>query len=181
EVLERPLLEDDIRRELEEDAAELSRAAQRLERLEEATEHLAAQLARRAVDAAALVDGHLRAQVLGQDLDLHGMACHQPEGLHVHDEPGRRPLRPALDRRLHRQPVVGRVDLDRVEVLRVPREPFARRQLLWIEVLRERLVRPGARADADLRRYRETARFSTDNFSVSRPTVIDEPAGMVTP
>src|SRR5437868_15221733 len=109
------------------------------------------------------------------------MPRHQPERLHVHDEPGRRPLRPALDGRLDRQAVVRRVDLDGVEVLRVPREPLARRQLRRIEVLREGVVGPGAGPDADVRRYRETARVSTDSRSVSRPIAIDEPAGTFTP
>ena len=142
EVLERRLLEDDVRRQLEEDAAELPRAAQRLERVEEAAEHLAAKLARRPVDAAALVDRHLGAQVLGQHLDLHRMPRHQAERLHVHREPGRRALGPALHHRLARQAVVRRVDLDRVEELRVPREPLLRGQLRRVEVLRERRRRP---------------------------------------
>ena len=57
EVLERARLRDDVRRQLEEDAAELARRAQRLERVAEAAEDLGAELARRPVDAAALVDG----------------------------------------------------------------------------------------------------------------------------
>ena len=123
--------------------------AQRLERLEEPAEDLAAQLARRAVDATALVDRHRVAEVLRQHLDLHRVARHQPERLHVHREAVRRAVGPALHHRLARQPVVRRVDLDRVEVLRVVREPLLRRELRRIEVLREGLVGPGARADAD--------------------------------
>ena len=151
EIVERRLLEDDVRRELEEDPAELARAPQRLERLEEAPEDLAAQLARRPVDAAALVDRHRVAEILRNRLRLHRMPRHQSERLDVHREAGRRPLGPALDRGLRRQPVVRRVDLDRVEVLGVPREAFLRRELRRIEVLREGLVGPGARSDADRR------------------------------
>ena len=123
--------------------------AQRLERGEEAAEHLAAQLARRPVDAAALVDGHRVAQILRQHLDLHRMARHQAERLDVHREAVGRAVGPALHHRLARQAVVRRVDLDRVEELRVVREPFLRRQLRRIEVLREGLVGPGAGADAN--------------------------------
>src|SRR3954469_14555061 len=86
EILERAVLEDDVRRQLEEDASELALAAERLEHLEEAAEHLAAELARRPVDAAALVHRHLVAEVLRNRLDLHRVARHQPERLHVHRE-----------------------------------------------------------------------------------------------
>ena len=153
-------------------------ASQRLERLEETAEHFTAQLARRAVDAAALVHRHLRAQVLRQHLELHRVARHQAERLHVHDEPGRRSLGPALHHRLARQPVVRRVHLDGVEVLGVPREPLAGRQLRWIEVLRERFVRPGAGADPYVGQC-ETAFCRTDSFSVPRPSVTDDPAAHV--
>ena len=63
EVLERGGLEDDVRRELHQDPAELAVPPQRLERLVEAAEDLGPELARRAVDAAALVDGRALAQV----------------------------------------------------------------------------------------------------------------------
>ena len=116
---------------------------------EEAAEHLAAKLARRPVDAAALVDRHRVAQILRQHLDLHRMARHQAERLDVHREAVGRAVGPALHHRLAGQAVVRRVDLDRVEELRVVREPLLRRQLRRIEVLREGLVGPGARADAD--------------------------------
>jgi hypothetical protein len=56
------------------------------------------------------------------------MARHQPERLHVHHEVVRRPLGPAPHHLLGGQPVVRRIDLDRVEVLRVVREPFAGRR-----------------------------------------------------
>src|SRR5439155_23430521 len=60
EIVVRGLLGHDVRRELEQDAAELSGDAQRLERSEETAEDLAAELARGAVDPATLV---LRAPV----------------------------------------------------------------------------------------------------------------------
>ena len=75
-------------------------AAQRLERREEAAEHLAAQLARRPVDAAALVHRHRVAQILRQHLELDRVARHQAERLHVHREAGRRAVGPALHHRL---------------------------------------------------------------------------------
>ena len=87
EVVERRGLPDDVRRQLEEDAAELPGRPQRLERVEELAEDVRAQLARRPVDAAALVDRHALAQVGRQLLELHRMARHQPERLHVHHEP----------------------------------------------------------------------------------------------
>ena len=55
------------------------------------------------------------------------------------------------DHLLARQPVVGRVDLDRVEVLGVVREPLAGLHARRVPVLRERVVGPRARADADRR------------------------------
>src|SRR5438874_568312 len=79
------------------------------------------------------------------------MASHQSKGLDVHDELFWCPCGPALDHRLVRQAVVRRVDLDRVEVLGVVGESIARLDTGRIPVLRERLVGPGTRADADLR------------------------------
>src|SRR5713101_7717473 len=86
EIFERAVLEDDIRGKLKEDAAQLALAAQRLERLEKAAEDLAAELARRAVDPAALVHRHRVTEILGQHLELHRMSRHQSERLDVHDE-----------------------------------------------------------------------------------------------
>ncbi len=148
EIFERAVLVDDVGRELEEDAAELARRPQRLERREEAPEHLAAQLAGRPVDPAAFVHRHCVAQVLGDDLDLDGVARHQAERLDVHREAVGRPVGPALHHRLRWQPVVRRVDLDRVEMLGVVRKAFFRRELRRVEVLRQSLVGPGARSDA---------------------------------
>src|SRR5205814_8302175 len=51
EVVERRLLPDDVRRELEQDAPELARLTEWLERSEELAKDLAAQLARWPVDA----------------------------------------------------------------------------------------------------------------------------------
>ena len=153
EVLERVLLVHDVLRQLEENAAELARRPQRLERLEESPEDLSAQLPRRAVDATAVVDGHLVAKVFRQRLDLHQVSCHQPERLHVHREPVGRAIGPALHHGLARQPIERRVDLDRVEALGVVRQAFLRRELRRVEVLRQGLVGPGARPDADRRRH----------------------------
>ena len=180
EVVERGLLVDDVLRQLEEDPAELARAPQRLERLEEAR-----GTPRRAARAAAGRRGRARPPASrarrssGITSTLDRMPRHQPERLHVHREPGRRPLGPAGDHRLGRQPVVGRVDLDRVEVLRVPGEPLLRRQLRRVEPLRERVVRPRARADPHGRRHaadrtdaRRPQRRSRGSVSVIRPISI---------
>jgi enoyl-CoA hydratase/carnithine racemase len=67
EVVERVLLVHDIRGQLEENASELAGRPQRFERIEEPPEHLAAQLPRRAVDAAVIVDRHLVSEVLGTE------------------------------------------------------------------------------------------------------------------
>ena len=100
EVVERRRLRDDVRRQLEEDPAELPGPPQRLERAEELAEDDPAQLPRRPVDPAAGVDRHAVAQVGRQLLEPHRMPGHQPEGLHVHHEPGRRAVGPALHHRL---------------------------------------------------------------------------------
>ena len=149
EVVERRVLVDDVRRQLHEDPAELALAPQRLERLEEEPEDLAAQLARRPVDAAALVHRHLVAELRRDRLELHRMARHEAERLDVHHEVVRRAVGPALHHRLAREPVEGRVHLDGVEVLGVPRKALFCREFRRIEPLRERLVGPRARADAD--------------------------------
>ena len=125
EVVERELLVDDVGRELEEDSAELARRAQRLECLAEAPEDLAAKLPRRAIDPAALVDRRLVAEVGRELLLLHGMAGHHAERLHVHHEVVRGLVGPARRHRLGRKPVVGRVELDRVELLGVVCEALA--------------------------------------------------------
>jgi uncharacterized protein YecE (DUF72 family) len=119
------------------------------ERGQEPAEHLTAELPWRPVDTPAIVDRHRVAQILGQHLDLHRVPRHQPERLDVHREAVRRALRPAFHHRLRGQAVVRRVDLHRVEALRVVRETFLRRQLRRIEVLREGLVGPRTGTDAN--------------------------------
>ena len=151
EVVEGGFLRDDVRRELEQETAELPSRAKRLERRPEPPEDLGAKLTRRPVDPAAIVLRRLVAQVRRQLLDLHGMPGHDAERLDVHDEAVGRALGPALDHLLDGQPVVGRVHLDRVEVLGVEAEPRAGRHPLWVPVLRERLVGPRAGADSDRR------------------------------
>src|SRR6266508_6554709 len=97
QVLERAILVDDVGRKLEEDPAQLARRTQRLERFEEAAEDLAAKLARGTLDASAVVDGSIVPQIGRERLELHRVAGHEAEGLHVHDEALGCPLRPALD------------------------------------------------------------------------------------
>jgi hypothetical protein len=152
EILEGRRLADDIRGELNEDAPELPRAPDRLERLVEASEDLAAELARRPIDPAALVDRSFASQVGRKLLELDGVAGHEPEGLHVEDEVGRRPLAPLLDGFRLREAVVGGIDLDGREVLGVVAKALlARAHLARVPVLDERLVRPRAGPDPDRR------------------------------
>ena len=127
--------------------------AQRLERAQELREDERARRAGGAVDAAALVDRHLVAQLGRQPLERHRVAGHHPEGLDVDDEAGGRAVGPALHRLLGRDAVEGRVDLDRREALRVVGEPLAGGQAARVPVLDERLVGEGAGADAHRRRH----------------------------
>ncbi len=128
EVVERRRLANDVRRELEEDPAELPALAQRLERVEELAEDDRPLLARRPVDAPALVDRHALAEVGRHLLELHRVARHEAERLHVHDESVRRPVGPALDHLAVGDAVEGRVDLDRREPLGVVAKALARRE-----------------------------------------------------
>jgi hypothetical protein len=149
EVLERLRPGDDVRRELHQDPPELAGRAERFEGVVKAGEHLGAVLARRPVDATASVSRDI-AQVGRELVDLDRMARHYAEGLHVHREPGRRPLGPVLDHLPIWQPVVGRVRLDDVEPLGVVAQPFlAGLDSLRVPDLRQRLVRPRADTDPD--------------------------------
>ena len=123
--------------------------AQRLQRREELPEDARAGLGRRPVDAAAVVDRQPFAQVGRHLLELHRVARHQPERLHVHDEAGRRAVGPALHHRLGRDAVVGRIDLDRREALGVVGQPLARGRARRVPVLHEGVVGPRAGADAN--------------------------------
>src|SRR5215211_9376643 len=69
--------------------------------------------------------------------------------LHVERESGRRDARPALDGPPLGDRVEARVDLDRLEALRVPRQAVAGRQILRIPLLDEPGVGPARGADAD--------------------------------
>ena len=158
QVLERGLLADDVRRELHQDPAQLAGLAQGLERRAEAGEHLAAQLARRVVDAAAVVHLRLGPQIGGELLGAHGMARHHPERLHVEHESGRRAPRPRRRRVRARKRVVAGVQLDRVELLGVVVQAgLGRAHRGRIPRLRQRLVGPRARADAERRRSENEA------------------------
>ena len=101
-----------------------------------------------------VVDRHRVAQVLGQRLELDGVAGHQAERLHVHREAVRSPLGPVADELRVGQPVVGRVRLDRVEALGVVADPrLARADAARVPDLRQRLVGPRAGADPDRRAH----------------------------
>ncbi len=139
--------------QLEQNPAELAGVTEGLQCVEEGSEHDAAGVPRRAVDAPPLVDRQPLAQ-LGRDLlELYRVPGHQAERLHVHHEPVRRSLGPAAHHLLRRDAVVRGVDFHRREVLGVPREAGARRSARRIPVLDERIVGPRARADADRGRH----------------------------
>src|SRR5919197_1365885 len=95
-------------RQLPEERAELGRAQQRLDPLVEERQVL---------------------RDVVQPLHLRQIAAH----LDRENEVVRRLLHPARDGRRARQTVEGRVDLDRVEVTRVEREPVPRREARWVE------------------------------------------------
>jgi hypothetical protein len=150
EVLERAVAIDHVRRQLEQDTAELARLAERRDRREEAAEDLAAHLPRHPLDPSVPVHLEPLVQVRRQLLELHGMACHRRERLDVEDEAVRSPLGPVRRRRLAREPVEGRVDLGRVEVLGVVAKPLlARADAGRVPVLHQGVVGERARADAD--------------------------------
>ena len=110
---------------LEQDPAELPGELERLERRAELGE-------RRVVRLGRLVAGHRGVR------------------LHVEHELGRRALRPAAGDRRIGEVVVGRVDLDRVEALRVVAEPsLRRRDAPRIPGLDEPLVGEAARPEAN--------------------------------
>ena len=109
---------------LEQDAAQLSRQLERLDR---------------------------RAEV-GERLGLVGrlVVRHRGVGLHVEDELGRRALRPAAGHGRVREVVEGRVDLDRVEALRVVGESRRRsRDAARVPRLEQPLVGEAARPQAN--------------------------------
>ena len=113
---------------LEQDAAELARELERLDRR--------AELGKGAVGRLALVEGHRRAR-----LDVEG-------------ELVRRPLGPAPRHVGVGQRVEGRVDLDDVEALGVVAQARGgRRDAAWVPRLEQALVGPAARPEAHRRRH----------------------------
>src|SRR5581483_3809952 len=124
ELLERLARLDEAGRVLQEDAAKLPRPLEWGERV--------AKLGERPLPVAPAVPGHLRARLRVEDEALGGALG---------------PLRGRLRRG---QVVEGRVDLDRVEALRVVGEPLRRRgNAPRVPALDQALVRPGARSDPD--------------------------------
>src|SRR5580765_506908 len=93
-----------------------------------------------------LVEERDAGREVAQPLDVRRVAAH----LHREDEPGRGLAHPVRDRALSRQPVEGRVDLDRVEAPGVEVEPAARRQPRGVEdAVAPVLVVPAGTADAN--------------------------------
>src|SRR2546421_411309 len=62
----------------------------------------------------------------------------------------RRAAAPAFHKARIRDRVKARVHLDRLEMLRVPRQPFPGWHFFWIPMLDESRVRPARGADEDL-------------------------------
>ena len=149
QVVESGVLADDVGRKLEEDPAQLAGVLERRDSAQEAAEDLGTKLLGRMEDTPLLVDLGRGAKIGWKLLEPGWVACHQRESLDVEEEAGRRTLGPAGAHARARQPVVGRVDLDRVEALRVEVEPFLRRQPVRVPVLDQRLVGKGAGADAN--------------------------------
>ena len=135
--------------ELEEDAAELPRLPERLQRGEELAEDDGAQLPGRSVDASPLVERHPLAsregcsstgwRVISRGLDVWTT---NPRG---------RSASPARSTRRARGE--GRVDLDRRVALGVPGQALLRGQPFRVPVLDERVVGERARADPDGRSH----------------------------
>jgi putative transcriptional regulator len=178
QILPRLRLRHDVRRELDQDSAELAGLVRRLERLAEEANELAAHLPRHALDAVAGVGLEPVAEALGYLLQLDRVAGHRRERLEVEDEAVRRPGGPFLDVLAGRQPVEGRVDLDGVEVLRVVGQLVAAgAQPARVEVLLERLVGERAGADADGRHAADGTNGGMDSLKgrllVASPALVD--------
>ena len=75
--------------------------------------------------------------------------CEVATRLHCENEPRRRPLGPPADSRGGREPVEGRVHLDRVEERGVVVEPASRGQIAWIDNAAPVRVVPAGAAYAD--------------------------------
>src|SRR5437870_1165217 len=71
QIVERAILVDHVRRELEQDAAQLPRRPQWLERFEETAKHLPAKLPRRPLDPATLICRRVVAEVRRQRFELY--------------------------------------------------------------------------------------------------------------
>ena len=135
---------------MKEHATELAGLTQRLERAREAGKDAVSKCVGRddvatrchLVDEGAQIDG----QLFGTD----GVPRHQPKGLDVEDEAGRRALGPIVRRALGRDGVVRRVHLDRVVVLGVvPQARLSRRRMRRIPVRDQALFHPRTRTEAD--------------------------------
>ena len=142
--------EDDVGRELHEHAAQLPGLLERPDGIREAAEDLGAELPRRALHAAAMVERDRVAKIRRQLLGLDRVPGHHPERLHVEHEALRRPPRPGGSRVRAREGVVAGVHLDRVEEAGVVAKPrLGASRAGRVPRLDQRLVSPGAGADAD--------------------------------
>ena len=115
-------------------------------------EDLLTNLPRRMLHPPRAADVDVVAEIGRQLLEANRVAGHQPERLDMEHEPRRSALRPARGDLCGRQGVIRRVDLDRVESLRVVAQPLlTRADATRIPEGGERLVSERARADADRR------------------------------
>src|SRR3954469_14448127 len=135
-------------RELEEEGRELARLVERCHRLERRVGQRRLDLRRELYPPASAGFGVV-AQVLGQRVELARVAREQAVQLDVEGEVVGCLVDPALDRASGGNGVERRVDLDPVEMLGVPLQSLARREIVRIPVLYEPGVRPARRADDD--------------------------------
>ena len=135
-------------RELKQKGAELPGLDQRLELEQGALHHRALEVGLEQ-HPAALVGARVLAQVLGQRVQLRRVAREQPVQLDVEGEAVGGHLGPAPDGVRGGDRVEGRVDLDGLELRRVPGQPLAGGHALRVPLFDEPGVRPARGSDQD--------------------------------
>ncbi len=144
-------------RVLEQDRAQLADLAERRQRLDEAPPHLVDRVVGQVVGVDVLLVARLGVELVAdvgpQRLGLRGVPGHEAVGLHVHHEPLRAAVGPALGELLGGRPVVRAVGLHHREPGGVEPQAVGRRHRaagVPVGVLRERLVGPRAGPDPHL-------------------------------
>ena len=134
------------RRQLQEERRELARLLERLHRLQEDPDQRPLQVIGED-DATAWRDLDLVTQLAGQRVRRRRVVPEQAVELHVEAEPVGRDLRPA-GRALGRgQGVEARVELDRLELLGVPRQALVRGKAPRVPLLDEAGIGPARGSD----------------------------------